>query len=509
MWLLLACHSAQSPVDSQADPTPSMDMSLSREWLQNELPQGTLLPSVQPGVALGDLDGDGWLDGIMAFGGGSMGLRNDGAGNLAFEPDFTVDGGPIPAGEAIALADLDGDGDLDGELGRWYAQDLLLWNDGQGHFQATPLEGSEGATFSAAFADLDGDEDLDLAIGAGSATLNEEQILAGGQTGDPNLIYFNENGHFSRAPDALPTVGTNGITFQLAPLDADEDGDLDLYSANDAGPYIESNHLLLNDGTGHFSDATDSGGTLTMFAMGAAVGDANQDGLIDIYLTNVGPPRMLLNQGDGIFAEAAEATGTAIPPSPESLISWGTAFVDLDADRDQDLVITFGRGGDDTKIHAADPSYTQSEEQPNQIFLSDGGSHFSRAPAPSFEDPGPTRAVAVGDLDQDGRPDLLTAGKHFLRQWHNEGGYDPGITLLLHGKSKNTNAIGSRIEVEVDGITRSTWALPATTGSSSAMEWYLGLGGKSEADRITITWPDGSQKVLEAVPTGRLEVTQD
>lgn len=506
LLLLLGCHTPPEKTDLPAVPTPDFDLVLQAEWLQTDLPKGPLLPGDQPGVALGDLDGDGWLDAVMAFGGGSMGFRNDGTGNLVMEPGFTVDGAAMPSGEAITLADLDGDGDLDGSLGRWGARDRLLWNQGDGRFVSTELEGSEGSTFGSAFADLDGDEDLDLIISAGSSTLSVEKILAGGETGDPNLLYRNDDGQFVRVPDALPTVGVNGITFQLAPLDADGDGDLDLYSANDAGPYIESNHLLLNDGTGHFSDAPDSGATLTMFAMGAAVGDANQDGLPDIYLSNVGPPRMLLNQGDGQFAEAAEATGTAIPPAPESLISWGTAFVDLDADRDHDLVVTFGRGGDEAKINAVNPDYVQSEQQPNQVLVSNGESLFSRASVPSFDDPGPTRAVAVGDLDQDGRPDLVTAGKHFLRVWHNEGGFDPGITLVLRGSAKNPAGIGSRIEVEVDGVRRTTWALPATTASSSALEWYLGLGDHASADHLFVTWPDGSTQQLDDVPAGRVEV---
>lgn len=507
MLLLLACHASTPEKNSGDTPqkTPDFDVELVQEWLQSDLPQAELLPGAQPGVALGDLDGDGWLDALMAYGGGSVAFKNDGSGFLVEEKSWTLDGAAFPGAAAVALADVDGDGDLDGELGRWGAEDLLFYNDGSGHFTSEVLAGSEGSTFSAAFADLDGDRDLDLALSAGSSTLSVDQILAGNQTGDPNLVYLNEKGHFRLLADALPKVGTDGITFQLAPLDADEDGDMDLYSANDAGPYITSNHLLLNDGTAHFTDAPDSGANLTMFAMGAGMGDANQDGLLDIYLSNVGSPRMLLGQGGGLFAEAAETTGTAIPPLPESLISWGTAFVDLDADMDQDIVITFGRGGDEKKIDAVNPEFVQSEEQPSQILASDGNAYYSRADVPGFQDPEPSRAVAIGDLDRDGRPDFVTAGKHFLRQWHTVGGFEPGITLLLRGSPENPQGIGAKIEVQVGDRTRTTWALFATTASSSAPECYLGLS-ENESATVRVTWPDG-QKTEEVLSAGTAEMS--
>jgi hypothetical protein len=134
--------------------------------------------------------------------------------------------------------------------------------------------------------------------------------------------------------------------------------------------------------------------------------------------------------------------------------------------------------------------------------VSDGLGTFARAPAPSFVDPGRTRAVAVGDLDRDGRPDVLTAGKHFLRQWRNVGGFEPGVTLRLQGEPANPHGLGARIDITIDGVTRTTWAWPSTTASSSAPEWYLGLADRDRADRIVITWPDGAVTEAEDVPRG-------
>ena len=510
--LLGACEDAGDSVapDTALDPLLPVDapaITLTAEWLQEDLPQGSLAAGAQPGVALGDLDGDGWLDALLAYAGGSLGLRNDGAGGLVADASITVDGAAPPAAEGVALGDLDGDGDLDAVFARWGAEDLVLLNDGLARFTSTPIAGSGGATFTPTLADLDGDGDLDLALAAGSASLSFDDIVHGDATGDPNLVYRNDGGAFTLVPDALPEVGTIGITFALAAVDADDDGDIDLYSANDAGPYITPNHLLLNDGTGRFTDSGDPGSTLTMFSMGVAVGDANQDGLVDLFITNVGPPRLLVNLGGGEFAEASAAMGADIPATPESLISWGTAFVDLDADLDQDLVVAFGFGGDQQKLDAVDPAYTQSEAQPDQVLLSNGAAHYERADI-GFADPGRTRAVAVGDLDRDGRPDLVTAGKHFLRQWKTSGGADAGITLRLHGSDGNTAGIGAKVEVEVLGRVATTWALPGTTGSSSAPEWYLGVHGEAAADRLRVVWPDGTESVLDEVPAGPLDVWQ-
>jgi hypothetical protein len=82
-----------------------------------------------------------------------------------------------------------------------------------------------------------------------------------------------------------------------------------------------------------------------MFAMGVAVGDVDRTGTPDLYITDVGGPNLLLSQGDGTYVDATAAVGADIPPEPTSMVSWGTSAVDLDADQDLDLVVTFGRSG--------------------------------------------------------------------------------------------------------------------------------------------------------------------
>jgi hypothetical protein len=498
--LLLACAAEDARVDDPpgAAACAAMDLTLAQEWPETALPNAAPVDGTQPGVAIGDLDGDGWLDVFLAFAGGSLGLRNDGTGALVEAGGFTLDGGALPWGESVALADIDGDGDLDAHLGRWGAVDLLLVNDGTGDFAATELVGSEGATFSSAFADADGDGDLDLFVGAGAVDMTFEAIQAGDQVGDPNLLYLRgDDGAYTLAAEAMPPDTLNGITFQGAWVDVEHDGDLDLYVANDGGPFLEPNHLLLNDGAARFTEAAACFCDLSMFSMGVAVGDPDGNGFADLYITDVGGPNLLLSQGDTTFVDATYALGADIPPEPTSMVSWGTGFVDLDGDQALDLVVTFGRSGKNfvgaTEIGS---DWVDGDEQPDVVLLGGPDGHFTRATGLGFADPARTRAMAVGDLDRDGRPDVVTAGKHFLKSWRTSGGCGPGLTITLEAGPLDRHGLGARVTAEANGVATHQWMLPGATGSSSAPELYFGLGGAPAADRVTVRWVDGAETVV-------------
>ena len=495
---------ASPPAPAACDP---FDIVQTGFWEGDVLPATHDVQGTQPGVALGDLDGDGFLDAFFAYAGGSMIFRNDGTGALVDEPAFTVDGGAPPWAMAVALADLDADGDLDAHIGRWFdTEDRILWNDGTGAFTSEPLVGSTGTTFASAFADADADGDLDLFVGAGAMNMTFEAISAGEQRGDPNLLYFQEEGGFVLGEGRMPEDTLYGITFQGAWLDADADGDLDLYVANDAGPFLEPNHLLLNDGAGTFTRAEDCDCALVMFAMGAAIVDPNGDGAPDIYITDVGSPNLLVNQRDGTFADATLALGADIPATPESMVSWGVVVTDLNADRYPDLVVTFGRSGDN--FAAAGVEGEDGELQPDVVLLGRPDGTYTRAEGLSFADPSRTRAVAMGDLDRDGRPDLVTAGKHFLRSWRTTGGCAPGLTLSTNAGGGDVHGIGARVTVEAGGVVTHQWMLPGATGSSNAPELYFGLAGAETAERVTVRWLDGTETVLTDVPAGPVVVAR-
>ena len=468
------------------------------QWLSEfQLPTRADLKQTVQGVGIGDLDGDGWLDALVAWGGGSFVMQNDGTGNLVFDEAREATA-PLPPSSAVALGDLDGDGDLDGMLGSWSGDAWVLWNDGTGALEAESIPDTDDIVYAITLGDLDGDLDLDAYFSVAAIDMTYDDIVSGEQVAGPNLLLVQDADHrFAEKVGALPEDTRYGMTLHTAMLDVEGDGDLDLYVANDAGPYIEPNHLLVNDGRGHFLEDTRCGCDLAILAMGAGVGDADQDGLPDLYVSDVGPPELLLNLGDGTFANGTLTAGDAyIPATSESMVSWGTGFVDLDADMDQDLVVTFGQSG--KNFEAAGVEGEDGAWQPSQVLLSDGAGSFDRAEVPGFDDGNRTRAYAVGDLDRDGRPDLVTVGKFFYRDWRTAGGCPPGVTLRLHGPA----VVGATLTVEVRGHTQTLWHLPSTTSSSSADEVYVGLGGWADADRILVTWPGGGETVLEHVPAG-------
>ncbi len=491
------------PAPGACDP---LRVTLVEEWLQDDLPHVADHSHTPAGVALGDIDGDGWLDALLAYGGGAAAFRNDGTGRLLYEPDWNFAGVPLPQASSAALLDFDADGDIDMYLGREYEQeDMILRNDGPGGFVGELIRGSTPATSTGAFADFDGDGDLDFFLAA-TTTATEGMAVINGEVdgGDGCMLYLqDESGQLVDATSRLPQDFLHGWTFQGSPIDADMDGDLDIYVANDFGAWFGSNQLFLNDGAANFTVAEDCYCNLTMFAMGAGVGDANADGLPDLFVSDVGPPNLLINDGTGAFYDATHAMGAYIPPESTNLTSWGTAFVDLDQDSWNDIVVTYGQlGQPETVEHLNDELWVDGPDQPDVLLLGSADG-FTRADV-GWDDPSRTRAVAIGDLDRDGRPDLVTAGKYFLRQWRTEGGCEPGVVVTTDAGGRNRQGIGSRVEVHLGDRVLTQWMLPSTSGSSSAPELYFGLGGAAGAERVVVTWPDGTTSEVADVRAGDL-----
>ena len=377
-------------------------------------------------VTLGDVDGDGDLDMLFGnlgacsadFGGCGYGedrlYLNDGAGS------FADASGQLPDVDdqtrAVALADVEGDGDLDALLGTDGDEGLpnrLLLNDGAGVFAEAsgpgPASAFESAVTAVALGDLDGDGDLDAFVGR--RPLSQYYTVTA-----PCGVFLNDgNGCLTAAPTSLsPTLYANEVALG----DVDGDGDLDAMVADGFEGASGLPRLYLNDGAAGFTNATSQMAQVLGAGSDVALGDLDADGDLDALFgvvpapgTPTNPHRVYLNSGSGFFLYLPAATPSS------TLTVRAVALGDVDGDGDLDVYL--GTGG-------ACPSPSACSGQLDRLLLNNGVGVFAYAPPsaiPIVNDP--TFAVALGDVDGDGDLDALVGN----------GGYaTPALDrLLLNG----------------------------------------------------------------------------
>ena len=454
-----------------------------------------------PGLAVADIDGDGDLDAIMSIAWSrSYGFRNNG-GVLEIDESITLGGATLPAATSVLLADLDGDGDADGVFtGGTGTADKILDNDGSGVFTSRSLSGSTGMSISPSVGDMDGDGDLDLAIPGFNQDLGDVDLTPGAKLGAGTQLWRNDGGmQFVEVTSSkYPESSEFDLTYHLQFLDFDLDGDLDMYQANDFGGNVEIEcELLENDGRGGYTAMGSAAGSAwgRIAAMGAAVGDPNQDGYPDLWVSNLKNQQLLFNNTGGVpgnFLNYGTSAGVQDPANGVSEVGWGARMQDLNGDLLTDIVVTFGPIKLDSGL---------SDEQPDLLYL---GGMDDTTPTwtdsdVGFGDDGVGRTIAHADINRDGRGDLVVVGRTYLIVYYAAGGAQQA-TLHLDAGGGNHEGIGTRVVVEAGGRSYTTWMLPSVIFGSSAPELYLGLNGEASGT-ATITWPDG-ETVTETIAPG-------
>jgi hypothetical protein len=488
-------------------------------------PEKHIVETMGSGGGFLDFDGDGWLD-IFLVDGGSVAdaqvsrrarhrlYRNRADGT--FEDVTPASGIRHRAfGLGVCAGDYDNDGRIDlyitGDRGN-----LLYRNTGNGAFADVTTSAGVGAaqlSTSCAFADLDADGDLDLFvvayvdISAGEERCGDSKVRAYCRPdvykGLPNTLYRNNgNGSFSDVTRQAGLYSRDGKGLGVVVGDYDDDGLPDVFVANDLVP----NFLYHNEGRGVFREVgLLSGVALASDAraragMGADFGDYDGDGRLDLVVTNfeLEAHNLFRNLGDGLFADATSQSGLNVATLP--FLGFGAVFLDYDNDADLDLAIANGHVLDNTSQFRASSTYAQR----NLVLRNDGGRFrdVGRLAGPGFALEKVSRALAAGDIDNDGDLDLLvTNNGQTADLLRNDGGHrGNALVVRLAGKASNRDGVGARVRL-VAGSRAQIREVKAGSSylSQSDLRLHFGLGRAATVDRVEVRWPSGRTEVLQKI----------
>ncbi len=484
-----------------------------------------IIESLGGGVGISDIDGDGWLDIVLPRGGSlkNRSLSGNGTGLLRnlhgrFADVSEISGLMVAShfNHGVAATDLDHDGFCD-LLITGYGGVQLFRNFGDGSFEDITLQSGLNDPFwssSAAWGDFDGDRNPDVYIAHyvdWSFDNHPECFAADGKTRDvcpphqfsgvDDALFLSDGRggfHNQTIQFRLPKAG-KGLAVLAA--DIDQDNDIDVYVANDT---VE-NFLLLNDAGHGFSDVSLASGSSVSDrgtpdgSMSIDFGDYNNDGRGDLWVSNYEREAFALyrNQTGSFFRHVSDVTG--INSVAGKFVGWGAGFCDADLDGDEDIFAANGH-----------VQYTPSHApylQRMLIFDNQDKTHFIEAAgnSPDLMVPRNGRGLSIGDLDRDGRPDMVVSqlnmpAKVFRNTSKVSGSF---LNIELAGTCSSRHAVGAAIFVSTSP--QKQWRAVKGGGSYSssfAPEAHFGIPA-GQRPTVEIRWPDGKQQQSGSAEPGR------
>ena len=430
------------------------------------------------GVCTADVDGDGWTDLYVTALGGNRLYRNNHDGtftDIAATSGLSVGGWSTGCG----FADYDHDGRLDLFVSRYVHVDL----------QHLPQFGKDRTC-----------EYRGIAVQCGPR----------GLPGETDFLFHNDgNGHFSDVSAKAGVSDPHGyFGMGVAWFDANGDGWPDLYVADDSTP----NLLYLNQQNGTFKetafpmgvavseDGAEQGG------MGVAVGDYDNSGRFSLFVTNFSEEYNDLYHNDGDhFTDRSFASNTA--PSSLPYVGWGTAFLDYDNDGFLDVIAVNGHVY--PQLDAARLGASAGYRQRKLLYHNRGDGTFDEVSAqfgPVFTEPRVSRGLAMGDLDNDGRLDVVVNDLDGAPQvLHNEFP-TAGHWLLVSLRARpGATTIGAVVTARIGERTMSRVVQSGSSYlSQNDLRQHFGLGSATTVDALEVRWPDGKTTHRTSVAADRL-----
>lgn len=517
----------------------TIDASKLHFVLKNSVsPQRYSIETMTGGVALFDYNNDGHLDIFFTNGAEIPSLRkstpafynrlfrNNGDGTFT---DVTEKAGLAGAGYSMGVAagDYDNDGFVDLYI-TGVNRNQLFHNNGDGTFtdvtdksRVNGIIPGRGKPWSVAagWVDYNNDGLLDLFVvnyldysiaKAHSCETNNivDYCSPNEYGGTSNILYRNNgDGTFTDVSQESHISRYIGKGMGVAFADYDDDGFTDIFVSNDTFP----NFLLHNNGDGTFTDVALLAGVAynengkTVAGMGTDFRDIDNDGKPDIFLTAMYSDTFPLyrNLGNGQFEDDTDVTGLAAMTA--RFTAWGTGIFDFDNDGNKD-VFAAGSAILDNSMKVNHKPY----QLPNGLYRNLGNmvvKDVSAQAGASFAVPAAHRGAAFGDLNNDGKIDIVVTILNGVPQllMNRSPNHNHWIIVKLVGVVNNRDGLGTKVKITTtNGVQYNQATTAVGYNSSSDKRVYFGLGNATVVDRIELAWPTGVKQVLKNVKADQI-----
>jgi hypothetical protein len=528
-------HSADSPIVFEN----TIDASKIHFILKNSVsPQRYSIETMTGGVAVFDYNNDGLLDIFFTNGAEIPSLkksdpifynrlfRNNGDGTFT---DVTEKAGLAGVGYSMGVAagDYDNDGYVDLYV-TGFNCNQLFHNNGDGTFtDVTEKAGVSGNvpgqdkpwSVAAGWIDYNNDGLLDLFVVnyldysiSTAHSCQTDNIVdycsPNNYRGTPNVLYQNNgDGTFTDVSQRSHISQYVGKGMGVAFADYDDDGFTDIFVSNDTFP----NFLLHNNGDGTFTDVALLAGVAynengkTVAGMGTDFRDIDNDGRPDIFHAAMFGDTFPLyrNLGNGQFEDVTDMIGMAAMTI--RLTAWGTGIFDFDNDGNKDIFAACSAILDNSMEVNHKPY-----PLPNGLYRNLGNMVFKDVSAQvgaSFSVPAAHRGAAFGDLNNDGKIDIVVTVLNGEPQllMNRSPNHNHWIILKLVGVADNRDGLGTKVKITTaSGVQYNEATTAVGYNSSSDKRVYFGLGNATVVERIELAWPTGVKQVLKSVAADQI-----